>query len=187
MKWTLWSSATGSHGARWLIRLVALDDEGTQFLNPPTPTKKKKKELMHSRISCLNYNLHISSLPMPSTIIRLRLCIWSAMQIDNYMAQFCKYLRKETCEKVLKINWLKILSWAKAQLLAWKFKWLERQRDRIGINEVAMLLLHVPPFKLQVLSAFYYLHSINTTIIIIDMNGLQMIICIQKLILISLY
>lgn len=36
---------------------------------------------------------------------------------------------------------------------------------------MAMLLLHVPPFKLQVLSAFYYLHSINT--IIIDMNGLQ--------------
>lgn len=37
-----------------------------------------------------------------------------------------------------------------------------------------MLLLHVPPFKLQVLSAFYYLHSINTIIIIIiDMNGLQ--------------
>lgn len=142
---------------------------GPSFSNPPNPHKKKR--VMHSSISCLNYNLHISSLPMPSTIIRLRLCIWSAMQIDNYIAQFCKYLRKETCEKVLKVNWLKILSWAKVQLLAWKFKWLERQRDRIGINEVAMLLLHVPPFKLQVLSAFYYLHSINT--IIIDMNGLQ--------------
>lgn len=164
---------------------------GPSFSNPPPQPpqkrKRKKKKVMHSRISCLNYNLHISSLPMPSTIIRLRLCIWSAMQIDNYIAQFCKYLRKETCEKVLKVNWLKILSWAKVQLLAWKFKWLERQRDRIGINEVAMLLLHVPPFKLQVLSAFYYLHSINTIIIIIDMNGLQMIICIQKLILISLY
>lgn len=116
MKWTLWSSATGPHGARWLIRLVALDDTGTQFLKPPQPPQKK---VMHSRISCLNYNLHISSLPMPSTIIRLRLCIWSAMQI----AQFCKYLRKETCEKVLKVNWLKILSCTGLKIqVAWEAK-----------------------------------------------------------------
>lgn len=126
MKWTLWSSATGSHGARWLIRLVALDDTGTQFLKPPQPPQKK---VMHSRISCLNYNLHISSLPMRSTIIRLRLCIWSAMQIDNYIAQFCKHLRKETCDegKLIKDSFM-----SKSTITGLKIQvaWEAKRQDR---------------------------------------------------------